>query len=575
MLKKLSAIILVALILIMPLSVLSAAAAAPTTTVSFAPYIFLEDEQKMQPRLVYYPGDCIYVGILFARTENLGGYTIKLAYDTNAFTFQKGKLLDMTGVPGSEFVTNDVSGTVYITWETTQNYTAEGVVLYVPFTVNKGISENRKYEFNAQISEVFQNNANQSLITTTISAQASVILIPQKIPQEFLDLVTPLLNVSYNPTGLSHLPVDSLWTIKEATKYYSEKLSATQQKAFSTQYPDLYEALSNALNRYYELANKEASALVEAEVQNFLTTHAEILAKAVNDITLDDKAAVDAMAAAYDLLSDKAVAKLDENVRNKVKDLKNRIKKFEQDQEDYQTALVEVEEYLAAYGAYVSEKGYNELLPTFKDSYINYAPYITEAQIVYDSMLSPIAQEMLSAEKARIDALLALVDKYTKDDADAAALVQRVNEFVERYVYVFTLNKLNVGLGDESAIKMVIDMYNALTDEPLKEALKTKITSLNSCLEAIEVLKNATDGEVVIVPDDDQSTTEPETIVKVNTIEKLINRIYRSSSVFRMAFIPLLILLMLSILCLAATIFILQNLKKKNLAEGSALNETV
>ena len=188
------------------------------------------------------------------------------------------------------------------------------------------------------------------------------------------------------------------------------------------------------------------------------------------------------------------------------------------------------------------------------------------------SILSEEAQTILSTEKQRIDKLTELASEYLKNDEATEVLLEKVSDFQKSYIEVFALNAGNVSLKDKTAIEMVLESYKRIEDPEVKEKLKNRIAQLENLLsvidelETVEEIENTSDTVADNSNGQSQNGQTVQTVTKTNTVTKLVDKLFKVNSGFRTPFIILIVMLVLSVCCLAASAVISQKFTEKTLA---------
>lgn len=575
MIKKLSSLIVALLIAASAACAVLVTAAGKSVSFSFAAYEYSKEQKKMVAKNDFKPNETVYLQVSVSEISGIGGFTLNISFDNSLFTFDKSAVVYLIDDEKSDYVASNTSKGMLFAWETTSvNTTLGGILMYLPFKVNGDITQSIEGVFKPSITEAFESDSGQTGIKANVSGNVSVNIVAASLPEDFLNLVKLLENISYNPNNDPQRPVDSLESINNALTQYSQ-LSADQKSAFYNNYPELYNILSDAKNRYYELAESESKKLITEELNNFLNQNSQLLNKDVSSLTLEtDGENLANLKANYALLSTAAKKNMTEADKTKVTEFIAKYDRLVDEKEASEAAAAEVAEFRESYGMFLSDENYPKILAEWAVTYSTYFPYITEADVVY-SILSEEAQTILSTEKQRIDKLTELTSEYLKNDEATEVLLEKVSDFQKSYIEVFALNSGNVSLKDRTAIEMVLEAYKRIEDPEVKEKLKNRIAQLENLLAVIDELETVDEIENTsdTVADNSNSQTQNgqtgqtvQTVTKTNTVTKLVDKLFKVSSGFRTPFIILTVMLVLSVCCLAASAVISQKFTEKTFA---------
>lgn len=572
MIKKLLSIIVALLIATSAACAVLVTAAGKSVSFSFAAYEYSTEQKRMIAKTDFKPNETVYLQVSVSEISGIGGFTLNITFDNSLFTFDKSAVVYLIDDKKSDYVASNTSKGMLFAWETTSvNTTLSGILFYLPFKVNGDITGSVEGVFKPSLTEVFESDSGQTGIKANVSGNVSVNVVAASLPEDFLNLVRGLENISYNPNNDPQRPVDSLASINNALTQYSA-LAADQKSAFYNNYPELYNILSNAKNRYYELAESESKKLITEELNNFLNNHSQLLNKDISSLTLDsDGENLANLKSDYAILSTAAKKAMTEADKTKVTEFISKYDRLVDEKEASEAAAAEVAEFRESYGMFLSDENYPKILADWAVTYSTYFPYITEADVVY-SILSEEAQTILSTEKQRIDKLTELASEYLKNDEATEVLLEKVSDFQKSYIEVFALNAGNVSLKDKTAIEMVLESYKRIEDPEVKEKLKNRIAQLENLLsvidelETVEEIENTSDTVADNSNGQSQNGQTVQTVTKTNTVTKLVDKLFKVNSGFRTPFIILIVMLVLSVCCLAASAVISQKFTEKTLA---------
>lgn len=575
MVKKLISLTVALLVTVSAACAVLVTAAGKSVSFSFAAYEYSKEQKRMVAKTDFKPDETVYLQVSVSEISGIGGFTLNISFDNSLFTFDKSAVVYLIDDEKSDYVASNTSKGMLFAWETTSvNTTLSGILFYLPFKVNGDITQSIEGVFKPSLTEVFESDSGQTGIKANVSGNVSVNIVAASLPEDFLNLVRGLENISYNPNNDPQRPVDSLESINNALTQYSA-FAADQKSAFYNNYPELYNILSNAKNRYYELAESESKKLITEELNNFLNKHSQLLNKDISSLTLEtDGENLANLKSDYKLLSTAANKAMTEADKTKVTEFIAKYDRLVDEKEASESADAEVAEFRESYGMFLSDENYPKIYAEWNITYSSYLPYINEAEMVY-SILSEQAQKILSVEKQRIDKLTEAAAEYLKNDEETAVLLEKVSDFQKSYIEVFALNSGNVSLKDKTAIEMVLESYKRIEDPEVKEKLKNRIAQLENLLAVIDELETVDEIENIsdAVADNSNSQTQNgqtgqtvQTVTKTNTVTKLVDKLFKVSSGFRTPFIILIVMLILSVCCLAASAVISQKFTDKTLA---------
>lgn len=529
-------------------------AAGKSTVMTLKPYVYSEKDKTYTKVSSVKGGDTVYVSVELTSVSAVGGFSLRLKYDSSVFGFEKAKTVNNTGDENSEYLATASGDTVTLSWDTlSANTTLSGPVFYLPFTVDSKADQSN-YTFSAYDVEMFESNKNQSNIKVTVAENASVTVENITVPSEFLELVSGIKSagINYNPNGLTSLPKDSLADINSALEKFSS-LSALEQSAFYNNYRDLYNFLTNAKNEYYKKAQTDSEALAKEEAENFLTMNAAILNTDFKTLLGIARKSTEeefsnytsALTESYNALSAKAKALLSDDVVKSVKKV-----------QDNSKAAERTVKFETRYSTYIGSN-YAAVLANWENIHSTDYIYVSEALSAYNA-LPQVARDNTPEYEEQLKNLLKLHISYSADSEHEEQILEKVTEFQNRYLYVFMLNSNNVTAGDRGAVNMVLDAWNSLEDAEVKERLSSRMTAIKALLDSIE------DDTVDELPAVDGSTanttdktkTETVTKTKTNTVTKLLNKVYSSESGLRTPFVILLVMLLFTMITAIVSMYL-------------------
>ncbi|MBQ7288150.1 MAG: hypothetical protein IJW78_00290 [Clostridia bacterium] len=547
-LKRTLAVVVSAIIL---LSSLSATIFAATTPANFVLSSAAYDETRKTyvNQSSFKSGDIAYMKITTTSISNLGALAFTLSFDTSAFTFIKNKSSCLIDTADSElqYHLNEGTGKLKVVYDAGKynvSTTTSGTIFYVAFQVNK-INANANYNFVLTIDDLYDNTTKMNDIPCNTTASVTITAAAEGIPATTLALFQKLETIVYP---------DSKEDIDAGLSAYN-LLTSSQREYLKQNHPQEYEWVSTATYRYNRAAEQASQALLQQEIEEYKAAHARVLGLTTETVTLADKTDVNTAKLAADGLSSLAQAHLAGEIKL-VNNLKARVDE-----------LAEIDEEVTTF---LSSSNYQKVADRSilnDDLAFEYNLYDTELSVALldYGILSEGAKEILKTEYEWLLELRAAIDKYIAKDEDAIALAAKVVEFVKTYQYAFDLNDANVEISDKGAIKMVLEAYEALTDEALKTELASYADNFDSLLELIDELE-AEQGEIEI-PDPEIITetvteTVTKTVTKIKTVTNSLKQIINSGTPLSNTILFLFLILSLDIIILIM-VYILQHYYKK------------
>lgn len=538
---------------------------------SIGTYSYSPSEKKMVSDSEFKTGETVYIAVSVSDIAGIGGFALKMGYDSSIVKKAATDIMWFINDDKSDRMIKDNGDNVIITWETYSSVSnLSGLLMYVPFVVLEDYMGAGPAVFTLKVEEAFENNAAQTTINTTVTGSASIAIVSEDLPADFITLVTGLKTITYNPNKLPEYAKDSLEDINKALADY-KNLTSAQKEAFYRNYPELYEALSNAKNKYYELAASEADKLAKQERDAFLAKYGALLDKDINELTLEnDGEALSNLATDYPLLSSDAKKQLTDYEKERIVTFINKKAQLEKAEKEYQEALQEVADFKAEYDKYVGDEEYDDLLATWSAAYTTFEGNIVGAILWYDNILSDIAKEMLKTEKERLDNLYNLALQYADDVTKEQAILDEVAEFIKTYSSAFMINAASVSIADKSLIELAISAYDELQNEDVKERLSIQIENMKKFLTIIEELEEEdaqVDTEIDVITPEPEKEIVTNTVVNTQTVTKLVDRINNIRIKWRTASIIMAVLLACSVCCYIVSVKISQKYAVKQLKE--------
>ena len=285
---------------------------------------------------------------------------------------------------------------------------------------------------------------------------------------------------------------DSKTAIEAADKAY-EKLSSTEQTRFKLNFPDEYNYYSSAWKRYYDLADAAAEAAIMAEIDLLLNSEDYLKIK---DLTADDINETNYESAVssynkYKKLSNSAKKRVSDAVKNKINSLYApaaeivvRIKRQKSADEDAElfnsiyNNLKDLDDVAVRSGAESD---------LFLDQIRSATADIESMDI---DIMSPDYKNQMQEWKKKLAHYNELIEDELIKRGISQKLLEEINAFTSKWSKVLRLHMLNVKISDKSAIEMMLEDYENLSDAA-KEQLSSSYNSAKQLLRIIGAVKDS------------------------------------------------------------------------------------
>lgn len=561
LLRKTLSIIVVLMLL---LSSVSAAvyAAGTTTTVLLSSVEYSDANKTYVAKDTFASGELVFLQVSTTTVVGLSTLEFVINYDTDALEFDSSKsVCTINNKYGAiRYRVEEGNKRVRVTYNSdlyNSGTSVTGPLFYLAFNIKKD-TEGKSIPVTMQIIDFFDDTKNQNDYDCNKTASVTLNISSVGIKEETLDLFRAL-----KPENIKY--PDSADDIAEAKKAF-DNFTAVQRSDFFNNYPDEYTWFSLADYYYNRLAEQASQAELTAEIEKFLSDHAAALALTKGTVKIADETIVSAAKTALESCSDKAKLKLggEKNLLNTLSARINALKEAE----------LEVADFLG-------NTNYNKIFDrtiitngTFDIYYLDYTYYLEEALLNY-MMMGDEAKEMVASDYEWLMKVKEACNELISSDEAEAALQEKISSFMGTYAYVFTLSEANVAVGDKSAIQMVLDAYDELTDTDVKDRLKERIETMKVLLEIIEELTVLGDTDTEIEPEiivetvyETEYETKIETVTK--TISNTIKQILGGGTRFNLPIYILLLATALDVILLFV-IYILGQIYKKKVQDTKVI----
>lgn len=467
--------------------------AEKTAQIEIATYRYNSDQGTYVPSSSFGAGETIVLGISFSGIADCAvrGNNLSVTFNTDCLEFSDKNSICCISDKNAVFLCNAQDDKAIVVWDTTSvNTYFNGTVYYLKFKVAQEITKTKTVSFGLEVQDFYESaNGFNDIPFNLVNTNVDVVIITEEIDEATIKLFNKLEKVDEN----------SLSDITAAMEAYNA-LSNQAKKYLSQAYPQQYEWLSTAYDRYHAAVQKATEEEIKKIVSDFLAKYEKILSRDLSKVTLNDVRTVESMQNAYKAMPSTVTSRLSKEVKQKIEALAEKIVAL-------RDAQSEVKDFREAYSQYYELE--DSMYITIYDSYYL---YIDEALMMYDS-LSEEAKAQLQAEYERLKHIDAIIDELLAKDEAETILREKVSEFQQRWLRVFGLTTTNVSLADKSAIEMVIADYEKLDDD-VKDRLKSRIANLNNLLTVIKSLETENEGN-----DEGDSSAEqqPEKIIQTVT----------------------------------------------------------
>lgn len=490
------------------------------------------------------PGEEVKLSLVANGTAaNVAGLRVQIGYDPDAFTYRinsaTSMLVDTNGQ--ATFSQKADHGTIIAMWDTTtKDMSVTGPIFSFGFTA-RDTAASLNGVFTLTVLEFWGTDGNEVPSTTT---GVSVQIGSPALSSTILAVFNALETIAYP---------DSWEDIVAADKTFAG-MSAAEIRCLVQNYPAQYAWYNTAKNRYFALEEQANSDAILAAVQSFKNKHAEVLAKTVDTVTLQDAAIVTAACDEFAALSSLVKSHFDKATTVLLDALNNQLKKLQKEADANAEAAVEYADFLANYDIIL------HIEPSvFVEGFETLGPQVEEALLAYGFM-SEKAQQMAAAEHAILNSLYAQLQELIAEDEEEQALLKQVADFVNRWKYVVSLTTTTVQVSDKAAVEMMLEDIAAQSPE-LQSRLALRKTLGERLLAAITALEE--NGAEDTVPEIVETIVEVEKVVEVPTENATGEDAQTSENTggYVVSGMPMIILILLAMLVISILLLIYPAIK--------------
>lgn len=490
------------------------------------------------------PGEEVKLSLVANGTAaNVAGLRVQIGYDPDAFTYRinsaTSMLVDTNGQ--ATFSQKADHGTIIAMWDTTtKDMSVTGPIFSFGFTA-RDTAASLNGIFTLTVLEFWGTDGNEVPSTTT---GVSVQIGSPALSSTILAVFNALETIAYP---------DSWEDIVAADKTFAG-MSAAEIRCLVQNYPAQYAWYNTAKNRYFALEEQANLDAILAAVQSFKNKHAEVLAKTVDTVTLQDAAIVTAACDEFAALSSLVKSHFDKATTVLLDALNNQLKKLQKEADANAEAAVEYADFLANYDIIL------HIEPSvFAEGFETLGPQVEEALLAYGFM-SEKAQQMAAAEHAILNSLYAQLQELIAEDEEEQALLKQVADFVNRWKYVVSLTTTTVQVSDKAAVEMMLEDIAAQSPE-LQSRLALRKTLGERLLAAITALEE--NGAEDTAPEIVETIVEVEKVVEVPTENATGEDAQTSENTggYVVSGMPMIILILLAMLVISILLLIYPAIK--------------
>ena len=449
-------------------------------------------------------GEKIYLPISFTGVQAtpVKGFSCEVRYDSEKLDFEENAF-DSASDKNAVLYANADAGVVYVLWDTTSDDTIfNNETVFLSFNVKENANAG-SVGFEMTVKELY-SIGNKDIDLSNASSSVSAEIASQSIPQETLDAIRKLENITVN----------SLDDITNAETAWNA-LDKNQKTFFKSNYAKEYNWLETAKSRYNKALNSAQISEIENILNKYKSDYSDVFSMTEETVKLIDKDLINAAKTAYSALPSTVTTRLD-------KDLPNHFERLLEAIDAIEEANKAAEDYKNSYG-YLKNvtKSQIEELPEL------YGGYVDEAVMVYD-LLPERAKDMVKELYSEILKKQKIYDEIIAGNKEKEAIRAEINDFQQKWLKVFILNAGNVTVHDKTAIEMAIADFKKLS-KGAQESFSSRIASLSGLLDVISELEaqqpdSDSNGDSDDIDNSDSdSDSEPE--VKETIIEKLVKAV--------------------------------------------------
>lgn len=369
-------------------------------------------------------------------------------------------------------------------------------------------------DFKVVIDEIYDTTYHTIKLKNT-EAIDSVTLESWVLSTEYKGIFSELLDINYNPGQADDSKED---IILADCVYYGGKyvdpvtnkttlypgFTAAEMLKFQASYPELFKAYSGAWDEYYKQAENAILDKVLTERNLFLDKYDDVLDLSADKVTEANYESVLAMYKAYDKeLSDQAKVQMDPEDIKHIKELNDAAKKVKAVVDARTNADLDAKDFHESpiYKVLWGLEDF-EIIENYSSMFDTATSALAELNNLDFDNMSDKWKAIILGHRDEIDHILKVIEETVKNNAEEAAILAEVSAFNEQWFRVFKLNAMTVSINDKTAIEMMIEAYNNLSDGA-KKSVTAKVSNAKSLLSLIESMNQIKDNDTtgtVVVP---------------------------------------------------------------------------
>lgn len=363
---------------------------------------------------------------------------------------------------------------------TSENEIAQNVTNVASFIFNCTAGEG-SVEFKGTIDNALDKEF-QDVVMTAKTTSIAITLGAWSLSDTEKAVFEELKTIIYAPDGAE----DSKADIDAADKIYNQMSSAEKVK-FKDTYTDLYEYYRTAWTRYYDASVEASQTAVKAEVERFVSENQVALAITKTEQVDESnyQAVLDAISSYGKLTGQAKVLAL--NYKAQLDALSEAAKSIQ--------AKVEADKGAQEY--FIDP--YMNTLWGLKESDVNAETYAdlmviaAGAESEYSSLdhenMSAAMKEKVTSYYGKLTALQKKIAELAELVGEDEAIREEIASFVQKWHVVTRLTALTVGVDDKTAIEMMLEDYENLSDVA-KQRLSSNKTMAEGLLQMISSYNN-------------------------------------------------------------------------------------
>lgn len=517
-------------------------------------------------------GDLLLVRVAFNQSvPSLASLRVKLEFPSDKVKFVESSFTSelVSGNPQAGDPIFAVKDGYLVVFYSKGSITSENEIAQNATNVASFIFSCTAGEGNVEFKSTIDNALDKGFQDVAMSAKTSsttITLGAWSLEPEAQAVFEKLKTITYAPDKEE----DSKTDIDAADKIYNQ-MTAAEKVKFKDTYPELYENYRTAWTRYYDASVEASKAEVQAEVDRFVSENQEALSltsvEQVNDNNY--QAVLDALTAYGKLTGQAKVLSLGykeklDGLEAKAKEIQNRIEADKAAQEYF------IDPYMNTLWG-LKESDVNV------ETYADLMVYAAAAQAEYDGLdqknMSTTMKKTVEEYYEKLTVINDKIAKIIEQVGEDESIQKEIAEFIEKWHVVTRLTALTVGVDDKTAIEMMLEDYDKLSDVA-KQRLTSNKAMAEGLLEVIasyDKIQGTVGGNsgITVVP---QGGTTQEVIKEVQVpVETIVTQTLSNLQFRNVPTIVYVMILLMGVAVLTMpipVIFYLLHRRKRNKMKG-------